>query len=209
MPPSPRHAPNEPAPHKAALKRPSPVKRAPAPVALAEGAPANDAPTKDAVDHHVARWAEYWKGSPSYDPEVEGAVSRMQAILREKKRRSATIFADSEFTHEDYATLHALMIQPYPTEATPAQLAEASKVSRAAMTSRLDRLATAGYITRVADDTDRRRIVVRPTSAGRLIWDRYVFEGMAQEQQLLESLTVDELQQLNALLRKVVLSFEE
>jgi DNA-binding MarR family transcriptional regulator len=166
-------------------------------------------PARDAVDHHVARWAEYWKGNPSFAPEVEGAITRMQAILREKKRRSAVVFVDSEFTYEDYATLHELMVQPYPTEATPAQLAEASKVSRAAMTSRLDRLAAAGYITRVADDTDRRRIMVRPTNAGRLIWDRYVFEGMAQEQQLLKSLSPQELQQLNTLLRKVVLSFED
>ena len=38
------------------------------------------------------------------------------------------------------ATLHALMVQPYPTEASPAQLADATHVTRAAMTRRLDRL---------------------------------------------------------------------
>src|SRR5689334_12140234 len=94
---------------------------------------------RDSVDHHVARWEEFWKDNPAYAPEVEGAITRMQAILKELKRADVLAFADAELTLEDYGTLHALMVQPYPVEATPAQLAEISKVTRAAMTSRLDR----------------------------------------------------------------------
>jgi len=164
---------------------------------------------RDSVDHHVARWAEYWHDNAAYAPEVEGAITRMQAILKRMKRASAAAFADSEFTYEDYVTMHALLVQPYPTEATPAQLADASNVTRAAMTSRLDRLAAAGYITREVDPGDRRRVMVRPTAAGRDQWERYVHEGMAREQHLLRALTVRELQQLNALLRKVVLTLDE
>src|SRR5690349_24478078 len=103
---------------------------------------------RDSVDHHVARWAEYWKHNPAYVPEVEGAITRMQDIMNRLKRVNAAAFADSDFTLEDYRTLHSLMVQPHPTEATPAQLADASRVTRAAMTSRLDRLADAGLITR-------------------------------------------------------------
>lgn len=163
---------------------------------------------RDAVDHHVARWAEYWRDNPNFVPEVEGAITRMQNILKRLRRLDAAAFAGSEFTLEDYWTLHELMVQPYPTEATPAQLAEAAKVTRAAMTSRLDRLEAAGLITREVDPLDRRRLLIRPTAAGRAAWDRYVHEGMAREQELLQALSARELIQLNALLRKVVLSFE-
>jgi DNA-binding MarR family transcriptional regulator len=166
-------------------------------------------PTRDAVDHHVARWAEYWKDNPAYVPEVEGAITRMQAILKRLKRVDAAAFAKSEFTLEDYWTLHALMVQPYPTEATPAQLAEASNVTRAAMTSRLDRLVASGLVTREVDPLDRRRVVVRPTTAGRAAWDTYVHQGMAREQHLLHALSPRELVQLNSLLRKVVLSLDD
>lgn len=166
-------------------------------------------PRRDAVDHHVARWAEYWKGRSEYDPEVEGAVTRMQNILRRRNRAEAAAFAGSDFTAEDYTTLHVLMVQPYPTEATPAQLAEATGVTRAAMTGRLDRLATAGLVTREVDPLDRRRVLVRPTQAGREEWDRWVHRGMVREQELLQALSRRELEQLNALLRKVVLSFEQ
>lgn len=163
---------------------------------------------RDTVDHHVARWAEYWKDNPAYEPEVEGAITRMQNIVKDLRRMRAAAFAGSSFTLEDYFTLHALMVQPYPTEATPAQLAETSNVTRAAMTSRLDRLVESGLITREVDPLDRRRVIIRPTAAGRKAWDRNVHAGMAREQHLLHALSQRELKQLNTLLRKVVRSLE-
>ena len=163
---------------------------------------------RDEVDHHVARWSDHWRDNPNFDPAVEGAITRMQTILNRLKRLDAAAFAGSETTLEDYKTLHALMIQPYPGEATPAQLAEATRVTRAAMTSRLDRLADAGYITRETDGTDRRRVVVRPTRAGRDAWEHLVHEGMRREQGLFATLTPAQMDQLNGLLRTVLLALE-
>jgi DNA-binding MarR family transcriptional regulator len=164
---------------------------------------------RDEVDHHVARWSAYWKDNPNFAPEVEGALVRMNHILKRARREDAAAFADSDLSLEDYKTLHALMIQPFPTEATPAQLAEATNVTRAAMTSRLDRLASAELITREVEPQDRRRVMVRPTAAGRAAWDRHIYAGMARDQRMLSALSVAELKQLNALLRKVVLALED
>ena len=164
---------------------------------------------RDAVDHHIARWSEYWKGNPLFAAEVEGALTRMGHILRRMKRLDSAAYAETTFTHEDYRTLHALMVQPYPTEATPAQLAEVAGVTRAAMTSRLDRLVAADLVTREVGVSDRRRVFVRPTAAGRAAWDRYIFEAMEREQHLLGALSAEELIALNAMLRKVILSFDD
>lgn len=164
---------------------------------------------RDGVDHHVARWAAFWKDDPRFVPEIEGALVRMNDIATWARRADAAAFAGSEdFTMEDYKTLHALMVQPHPTEATPAQLADATHVTRAAMTSRLDRLVTAGLVTREVDATDRRRVLIRPTAAGRAAWDKHIFQGMERDRQLLGALSAEELVQLNALLRKVILSLE-
>jgi DNA-binding MarR family transcriptional regulator len=164
---------------------------------------------RDSVDHHVGRWAAYWKDDPRFVPEVEGALVRIYDIHKMARRADAAAFAaDSDFTLEDYKTLHALMVQPHPTEATPAQLADATHVTRAAMTSRLDRLVDAGLVTREVDPADRRRVLIRPTAAGRAAWDKHIFEGMARDQQMLSALSADELRQLNALLRKVMRSLE-
>lgn len=165
-------------------------------------------PDRDLVDDHLDRWSRFWKDNPAYAAEVEGALVRMGRIRRQMRRHDAAAFAGSELSLEDYTTLHLLMVQPYPAEATPAQLAEYGGVTRAAITSRLDRLVASGLVTRSVDETDRRRVLVRATPAGREIWERHVHEGMTREQELLAALTLDELTQLNGLLRKIVRSIE-
>ncbi|RNI21307.1 MarR family winged helix-turn-helix transcriptional regulator [Flexivirga caeni] len=163
----------------------------------------------DSVDEHVARWAARWDGNPAFAPEVEGAITRMQLLLRVKNRRDTAAFlGEEDFTREDYETLHALMVQPYPTEATPTQLAESVRVTKASMTGRLARLERAGLITRETDSDNRRRVLVRPTQAGQDAWDHYVHEGMRREQDILRGLTDKELVQLNTLLRKAVRGLE-
>ena len=165
---------------------------------------------QDSVDQHVARWSAFWKDEPSFTPEIEGALVRMHYLQREARRADAAAFAQSkELTFEDYKTLHVLMVQPWPTEATPAQLAEAANVTRAAMTSRLDRLAESGLITRQVDGADRRRVLVRPTAEGREMWNKYIFKGIAIDQQALGGLDHAELTQLNGLLRKILLALGE
>jgi DNA-binding MarR family transcriptional regulator len=165
---------------------------------------------EDSVDQHVARWSAFWKDEPAFDPDVEGALIRMIHIQRRLRREDVAAFADSEdFTLQDYKTLHVLMVQPWPTEATPAQLAEAASVTRAAMTSRLDRLVEAGLVTREMDAADRRRMIIRPTEKGREMWNRYIFEGIERDKRVMGALTRDELVQLNGLLRKVLLSLGE
>ena len=136
-------------------------------------------------------------------------MTRCQHILRHQRRLQAAANAGSEATLEDRDTLHTLMVQPYPVEATPAQLAEACHVTRAAMTSRLDRLVEARWVTREVDPSDRRRIIVRPTPAGRTAWNAHLVEGMGREATLFHTLTRTELVQLNTLLRKVLVGLEE
>ncbi len=167
-----------------------------------------ETPERDLVDDHVERWSRFWKDDPAYAAEVEGVLVRMGHIVRRSRQLDAAAFAGSDFSIEDYKTLHLLMVQPYPVEATPALLAEAAGLTRAAITSRLDRLVAAGLVTREVGTSDRRKVLVKPTAAGRAAWDRYVYEGMAREQGLLSALSLEELTQLNKLLRKVLVSIE-
>lgn len=161
---------------------------------------------EDDVDAHVRGWAARF---PQMDPQVEGAITRMGSVLRRLRKLDAAAFSGSEVSLQDYQTLHALLVQPFPVEATPAHLAEVCHVTRAAMTSRLARLEEAGYVTRTIDPEDRRRVIVRATPAGRRLWEQLLEAGMAREQHLLHSLDQREMTQLNNLLRKVLLSLEE
>ena len=160
---------------------------------------------QDWVDHHVERWRRTFRG---FDPEVEGIVVRIGAINRHVKRANAAAFDEVGLGPAEYDTLHTLLVQPEPNEATPAQLAEACHVTRAAMTSRLDRLVELAYVTRESDPLDRRRINVRPTQAGRAVWKEALELAVVQEKATVNVLTEPERVQLNTLLRKIVLALE-
>ena len=160
---------------------------------------------QDWVDHHVERWRRTFRG---FDPEVEGAIVRIGAINRHVKRANAAAFDELGVGPAEYDTLHTLLIQPEPNEATPAQLAEACHVTRAAVTSRLDRLVELAYVTRESDPLDRRRIIVRPTQAGRSVWKQALELAVIREKQTVNVLTEPEKLQLNALLRKIVLGLD-
>jgi DNA-binding MarR family transcriptional regulator len=160
---------------------------------------------RDWVDQHVERWRRTFTG---FDPEVEGAIVRIGAINRQIKRANVAAFDELGVGQAEYDTLHTLLIQPEPNEATPAQLAEACHVTRAAVTSRLDRLVDLGHVTRESDPLDRRRIIVRPTPAGRAVWTKALELAVVQEKKTINVLTEQEKVQLNTLLRKVVLGFD-
>ena len=157
---------------------------------------------RDWVDDHVDRWRAVFQG---FDPEVEGVLVRIGAINRHVKRANTAALEELGVGQPEYDTLHTLLIQPQPNEATPAQLAEACHVTRAAMTSRLDRLVEQGYVTRESDPLDRRRIIVRPTASGRTIWKQALELALVREKATLSVLSEDQLVQLNSLLRAVVL----
>ena len=160
---------------------------------------------QDWVDQHVERWRRTFRG---FDPEVEGAVVRIGAINRHVKRANAAAFGELGLGPAEYDTLHTLLVQPEPNETTPAQLAEACHVTRAAMTSRLDRLVELAYVTRESDPLDRRRIIVRPTQAGRSVWKQALELAVVREKQTLAVLSEPEQVQLNALLRRIILGLE-
>ena len=104
---------------------------------------------RDWVDQHVDRWRTTFEG---FDPEVEGALVRIGAVNRHVKRANTAAFEELGLGPGEYDTLHTLLIQPEPNEATPAQLAEACHVTRAAMTFAYERLPRGGkVVVRTAD----------------------------------------------------------
>ena len=82
------------------------------------------------------------------------------------------------------------------------ELAKAVHLSPAAVTAALDRLERAGYVRRIRDAADRRRVLVEPTDRLReLTWELY--GPLAREgERLLGGLTVPQLRLLRDVLRE-------
>ena len=76
------------------------------------------------------------------------------------------------------------------------------------MTNRLDRLEQAGLVRRLPDATDRRSIQVELTAKGAKVYGRAVEAQAAKESIVAAALQPREQDQLNDLLRKLMIEFE-
>ena len=142
------------------------------------------------------------------DLDVEALIDRISGISRRIKRGMEATLAEHDLTLADWHMLTALRLAP-DFRSSPGVLAADLEVSSGAMTSRLDRLEAAGLIRRLADSDDRRGVVVELTPAGRTAWDTAAGVQGRREAFFASALTKPEQQQLNKLLRKLMLAFEE
>jgi DNA-binding MarR family transcriptional regulator len=82
------------------------------------------------------------------------------------------------------------------------------ELSSGAITNRLDRLEEAGLVRRLPDPADRRGVVVELTDKGRDTYQSAVGVQAKKEELITAALTDREKQQLNALLRRLMVEFE-
>jgi DNA-binding MarR family transcriptional regulator len=142
------------------------------------------------------------------DLTVEGIVDRITGLSRRVNRMMEETLAELELTWGEWKVLGFLLHQGSPHRSTPGQLAERFELSSGAMTNRLDQLESAGLIQRLPDPSDRRGVQVELTPAGRKAYKQATARAAAREALVVSALAEDEREQLNALLRKLMIEFE-
>jgi DNA-binding MarR family transcriptional regulator len=145
---------------------------------------------------------------PEIDPAVERIVNRIIALDKRLRRMMEETLADWGVSHGEWHLLGALRKQGPPHRSTPGRLAERLELSSGAMTNRLDRLERAGYVRRLPDPADRRSLQVELTEAGLELWRRSVGAQAVKEALVASALDGDEKEELNVLLRRLMLAFE-
>jgi DNA-binding MarR family transcriptional regulator len=160
---------------------------------------------------HIDRWLEnaWLHDIPNLDLAVEGIVDRMNGLSRRFKRSLNDTISEHGLTFEEWEVLGALRRAGPPFRRSAGELAEMSELSSGAMTNRLDRLESAGLVKRLPDPNDRRGVLVEITKKGQQKWLDSTGAEAAREALIGAALSEREKEQLNALLRRLMLEFEK
>ena len=158
----------------------------------------------DSVDRLVE---EAIRDYPFIDPKVEAGVDRIGKLKHYFEHLWEQTAKGYDLNSGGYKVLLCLIKAEGRTQ-TPGTLAKHCMISTGAMTNRIDRLEARGYVERIRDTQDRRSIKVRITDEGVKVLENALVEQAKVEIDAMSALTESELDELNALLGKLTLSFE-
>jgi DNA-binding MarR family transcriptional regulator len=166
-----------------------------------------ETPTPGERDHVDRKLTELGCDLPDLDIDVEGIVERIQGLDRRLRIAMEETLERHDLSYGEWKLLCALRRAP-GRSSTPGELSTKLELSSGAMTNRIDRLERAGFVGRRPDPTDRRGVRVDLTTPGDAVWVESTNAQAIKEAMIAGSLTKTEQHQLNALLRKLMLSFE-
>jgi DNA-binding MarR family transcriptional regulator len=158
---------------------------------------------------HVDRFLETIADElPHLDLAVEGIVDRINGLSRRIKRMLDETLTERSLSWGEWKVLGMLRLSD-DYRRSPGYLAVHAELSSGAMTNRLDRLEEAGLIRRLPDPNDRRGVHVELTEAGIKAYDESTAAQGAKEALVTSALTTKEKEQLNHLLRRLMLVAEQ
>jgi DNA-binding MarR family transcriptional regulator len=155
---------------------------------------------------HVDRFLATLSPELQVDLEVEGIVDRINGLSRRIKR---TMQETTEEHGLGYGEWHLLArLHNSKTPLSPGELSKRLELSSGAMTNRLDHLERRGLVLRRANPDDRRALLVELTPEGTRLYRETVRAQAEKENVVASALSAEEKQQLNVLLRRLMLAFE-
>ncbi|MGV9411537.1 MarR family winged helix-turn-helix transcriptional regulator [Nocardia sp. NPDC003693] len=159
----------------------------------------------DAVDAITAQWR---RERPDLELESMAIIGRLGRLAAVAGKRIDAVFAAHGLQRGEFDVLAALRRSGEPYHLNPSVLADTMMLSRAGMTSRLDRLEKAGLVRRGADAGDRRAIRVGLTDEGLAVVDAAVTDRVANETRLLSGLSSRDRAELDRLVRLLLSTLE-
>lgn len=161
---------------------------------------------QDEVDALVRDWA---RERPDLDLSAMQVLSRVSRLSHLLDRARKDSFTAHGIVAWEFDVLAALRRAGRPYTLSPGALIRETLVTSGTMTTRVDRLVRRGLVTRSADPSDRRGVLVTLTDAGRDAVDGALGSLLAAERRLLAGLDEPEQAQLAQLLRTLGLSIDE
>ena len=160
-----------------------------------------------ARDHVDKRLDELCDDLPDLDLDVEGIVERIQGLDKRLRQAMEETLDDHGISYGEWRLLCNLH-SSHDRTSTPGELSAKLELSSGAMTNRIDRLEQDGLVERHRDPDDRRGVRVALTDSGAETWVQSTNTQAIKEKLVAGALSKPEQHQLNALLRKLMLAFD-
>lgn len=136
----------------------------------------------DQVDAILDQWA---RQRPDVDVSGMAAIGRLTRVHAAVRRRLGEVFAQHDLESWEFDVLATLLRTGAPHRLTPGELLESTMVTSGAMTNRIDRLERRGYVRRLPDPDDGRRVLVCLTDAGTAVVDAALVDHATNERDIL------------------------
>lgn len=155
----------------------------------------------DPIDELLRGWESV---RPELDFQPMALFARCNRFVTLSLRKLEATLTEHDLSVGEFDVLSALRRSGTPFMLRPSELAERVMVSRAGMTSRVDKLEENGFVERRRDPDDRRSEPIMLTKAGRRLVDGALLALLDAEAQLFASLSESQQRQMDTLLRRLL-----
>ena len=161
--------------------------------------------TLPAYEAATAPWVREF---PTTDPWLVEFLLVVALLTSHINRETERLLHDHQLSQTAFFILAALRRASDGHRLSPRDLSQAAALSSAGMTAQLDQLEARALVQRSPHPNDRRAIHVTLTRSGQKLVDGAVETYLAGHEQLVSALSSSERQQLDALLRKLLVVLE-
>ena len=166
----------------------------------------NTGSRRDLVDAIVERLqAEF----PAAGAEAIAPIARFGRLNTSLRKPVFEAMVHHELSEAEYNVLAALRRSGAPYYLAPSEVSRSLLFTSGGLTPVLDRLERRGLVRREPDEADRRKLKVRLTPAGMALHAQALESHVAISKKLTAVLSPSQMQQLNDLLRILLLSVDE
>lgn len=159
---------------------------------------------RDTVDRIVSEWATVRPDIDCSPLQIIGRVSRLSRLIDKRLTENFAEHGIEAWMYDVMATLRRI---GHPHQTSAGDLVAQTMVTTGAITNRIDRLTKLGYVQRVPDANDRRKVIVRLTDDGLALVDEIVEGHLDVEREILGSLSERQQREFAQFLRLTLLDF--
>jgi DNA-binding MarR family transcriptional regulator len=160
---------------------------------------------KDHIDWVISGWKEE---RPDLDVSPIAIINRLERLHTYLHTETIAVFERFGLTGPSFAVIATLCRTGKPYQLSQRAIMDALQLTGGTISVRIDRLERDGIVERLPDPNDLRGVLVRLTDAGLLLFDQVAPIHLANEDRLLSALNPEQREQLAALLRILLLSFD-